>query len=302
MSANCVTLDSTVVLQVVQHCQDSTENCFGKLIGYESENRLVVVNSFALPGDLTESEEYTTQKLKYFQDLKFESIVLGWYQKAGEGAFLDINSIEFQYNLQVDFPASVMLVYNPIKSLIGQFPLAAYRLSEEFMNFFSDEEFTTKKAADLRLDSGNVFLQLSIEVESSQLVEGFMAQFGYGTEETEDSEGLRMFLERHLEGVNYGIDDLTDKEQKLFSYVKAIQKQKSQQKTFEQKRAEENRARAERGELPLDITEGAGSIYRTIPQPSRLESLLIAQLLNNFTSEVDSFCKDAQGKINLLSS
>lgn len=302
MSDFCATLDSTVVLQIVQHCQDSTDNCFGKLIGYESENKLVVVNSFALPSDLAESDEYTGQRLKYFQDIKFESFVLGWYQKAGEGTFLDLTSIEFQYNLQVDFPKSVMLVYNPIKSQIGEFPLTAYNLSDEFMTFFADEEFTMRRAADLKLTAKNVFIEVPVEVYSTPLVNGFMAQFAYGTEETEDSEGLRMFLERHLEGINYGMEDFIDKEQKLFSHIKAVQKQKSQQKNFELKRIEENKMRHERGEALLDLHEGSGSLFRPIPQPSRLESLLISQLLNNFTSEVDSFCKDAQAKINLLSS
>ena len=302
MSEFSVTLDSTVVLQVIQHCQDSTDSCFGKLIGYESENGLVVVNSFALPNDLTESDEYSAQRLKYFQDLKFESFVLGWYQKASEGAFLDINSIEFQYNLQVDFPKSVMLVYNPIKLQIGEFPLSAYILSEEFMTFFSDEDFTTSKAAELKLTARNVFIKLDVKVENSPLTEGFLAQYGFGTGENDDSEGLRMFLERHLEGINYGLEDFAEKEHKLVSHVKAVQKQKSQQKNFESKRLEENRLRQEKGLNPLDLGEGSGGLFRPIPQPSRLESLLIAQLLNNFSSEVDSFCKDAQAKLNLLTS
>ena len=302
MSEFCVTLDSTVVLQVVQHCQDSTENCYGKLIGYERENNLSIINSFALPPDLSESDEYTVSRLKYLQELKFESCVLGWYQKAGEGAFLDINSIEFQYNMQVDFPKSVMLVYNPIKSQIGEFPLSAYILSDEFMTFFSDEDFSTNKAADLKLTAKNVFIRLPVKVEISPLVEGFLAQYGFGTEESENSENLRLFLERHLEGLNYGLEDFVDKEQKLFSHIKAVQKQKQQQKIFEAKRNEENKLRKERGEPILDFAEGSGALYRPIPQPSRLESLLIAQHLNNFATEIDSFCRDAQAKINLLSS
>jgi translation initiation factor 3 subunit H len=302
MSEFSVVLDGTVVLQVIQHFEDSTDNSYGKLVGYESDNSLIVVNSFALPADLSESDAYTAQRLKYFQDLKFESFVLGWYQKASEGAFLDIKSIEFQYNLQLDFPKSFMLVYNPIKSQIGEFPLSAYILSEEFMSFFADEEFTTKKAKDLNLKARNVFINIPVKVENHQLTEGFLAQFGYGTEEKDNSENLRMFLERHLEGINKGLEDFIDKEQKLYSYIKSIQRQKQQQRAFEIKRYEENRIRSERGEPLLDETEGSGSLYRPIPQPSSLEPLLIAQLLNNFSVEIDSFCSSAQTKINLLSS
>ncbi|OMJ74613.1 hypothetical protein SteCoe_26433 [Stentor coeruleus] len=183
MSEFCVTLDSTVVLQVIQHCQDTNDGCNGKLIGYESEASLVVVNSFAIPSDLTESDEYTTQRLKYFQDLKFESFILGWYTKSTETSFLDINTIEFQYNMQCDFQKAIMLVYNPTKALQGEFPLSAYCLTEAFMNFFADEDLVAKKMVDLNFTAKNVFVKLPVEVKNSPLVEGFLAQYGFGTEE-----------------------------------------------------------------------------------------------------------------------
>jgi hypothetical protein len=177
MSDLSVILDSTVVLQIIQHCQDSSELACGKLIGYESEGKLVVVNSFSIPSDLAESEDFTSKRTKYFQDLKFESFVLGWYLKLGEGENLDINILEHQYNLQCEFPKSIMLVYSPGKINPGELPFAAYSFTESFFNFFADDDYSNKKNIEFGLTAKGVFQKLQVKLEVSELFEGFLAQY-----------------------------------------------------------------------------------------------------------------------------
>lgn len=177
MSELSVILDSTVVLQIIQHCQDSNEFTCGKLIGYETEGKLVVVNSFAIPSGLEDSDEYTTQRLKYLQDLKFESFVLGWYLKLGDGEALDITSLEHQFNLQCEFPKSIMLVYHTGKVPAGELPISAYTFTDEFFNFFSEEDFGSKKNVEIGIGAKGVFQRLDVKLEVSELIEGFLAQY-----------------------------------------------------------------------------------------------------------------------------
>ena len=177
MSELSVILDSTVVLQIIQHCQDSSELSCGKLIGYESEGKLVVVNSFAIPSDLADSDDFTSKRSKYFQDLKFETFILGWYLKLGEGENLDINCLEHQYNLQCEFPKSIMLVYTPGKTNPGELPFAAYCFTENFLNFFADDDYTNKKNIEFGLTAKGVFHKFQVKMEVSELVEGFLAQY-----------------------------------------------------------------------------------------------------------------------------
>jgi hypothetical protein len=177
MSELSVILDSTVVLQIIQHCQDSNDFTCGKLIGYESEGKLIVVNSFAIPSDLADSDEFTAQRLKYFQDLKFESFVLGWYLKVAEGENLDLTSLEHQYNLQCEFPRSVMLVYHAGKTIAAELPFTAYTLTEAFMNFFSEDDYSNRKNVEIGLTVSSVFQKMQVKLEVSELVEGFLAQY-----------------------------------------------------------------------------------------------------------------------------
>jgi hypothetical protein len=177
MSGFSVTLDSTVVLQVIQHCQEANDSAHGQLVGYECETGLVVVNSFAIPSDLTQAEEFATQRLKYFQDIKFENSVIGWYLKASEETNLNTMTLEYQYNSQLDFYRSIMLVYNPGKAASGEFPIAAYAISKEFMNFMAEEELPAGTVFDITLKSEMVFVRIPVKVEMSPLVKGFLAQF-----------------------------------------------------------------------------------------------------------------------------
>ena len=171
-----------MILQVIQHCQDSNEETYGKLVGYECENGLVAVNSFAIPIDLTQSEEFTNQRLKYFQDLKFETSIIGWYMKTTEDANLNTMLLEFQYNSQLDFYKAIVLVYDTAKAGNGEFPLVAYIFTEEFMNFLAEEELPANKHFDVTLKSERVFVKVNVKVDVSPLVEGFLAQFACGSE------------------------------------------------------------------------------------------------------------------------
>jgi len=101
--------------------------------------------------------------------------VIGWYQRSDEGTFFDISSIEYQYNMQIEIPNAVMIVYDPNILVADGFPLKAYKLTSEFMDFFADEEFTTQKAASCRVDSKRLFAEIPLHIENSMITNAFLA-------------------------------------------------------------------------------------------------------------------------------
>ncbi|CAG9313034.1 unnamed protein product [Blepharisma stoltei] len=302
----CVKLEGTVLLKLIQHCQDTDSTAIGQLIGLESSNSLEVTNCFSLPSNSSigpqELEEYSKKMCEQLKDLFFENSVIGWYQRSDEGAFLDISSIEYQYNMQIEIPNAVMVVYDPVIFVSGGFPLKAYRLTQEFLDFFSEEEFTTQRAAALKVDSTKVFSEIPLRIENSMLTNAFLAQYAPDPYEVADKDCYEPFIKKHLEALYQGLDELVERQQKQYGYAKAVQRQKQQQKAHEAQRAAENKKREERGEPLLELTEGTGSLYRMIPPPSRLESLLVSQQLNSLSEELQEFCGESQAKVDLLMS
>ncbi|CAG9324104.1 unnamed protein product [Blepharisma stoltei] len=300
----CVKLEGTVLLKVIQHCQDTDATAIGQLIGLESSNSLEVTNCFPLPSNSSigpqELEDYSRIMCKQLKDLYFENSVIGWYQRSDEGEFLDISSIEYQYNMQIEIPNAVMVVYDPVLLVSGGFPLKAYRLTQEFLDFFSDEEFTTQRAASLGVNSKTVFTEIPLRIENSMVTNAFLAQYAPDPYEVTDKDCFEPFIKKHLEAIEQGLDELLERQQKLYGYTKAVQKQKQQQKFHEAQREAENKKREERGEPLLDLTEGTGSLYRPIQPPSRLESLLVSQQLNTLGEELGEFCGESQAKVDLF--
>jgi len=55
-----------------------------------------------------------------------------------------------------------------------------------------------------------------------------------------------MFIKNHLEALSEGLDELVEKQQKLYGHAKAVQKQKQQQKSHEIQRNTENKKKEEK--------------------------------------------------------
>lgn len=299
----CVKLEGTVLLKLIQHCQDTDTTAIGQLIGLESANSLEITNCFALPSAGPQNlENYSHRFREQLKELYFENSVIGWYQRSDEGAFLDISSIEYQYNMQTEIPNAVMVVYDPVVNVAGGFPLKAYRLTDEFLDFFSEEEFTTHRAAACKVNSKKVFAEIPIEIENSMVTNAFLSQFAPDPFEVSDKDTFEPFIKKHLEALTQGLDELIERQQKLCGYARSVQKQKTQQKTHEVQRAVDNKKREDKNEPVLEMTDGTGSLYRPIPPPSRLESLLISQQLNNLSEELHGFCLESQAKVDLFAS
>jgi len=64
----CVKLEGTVLLNLIQHCQDTDSTAIGQLIGLESANSIEVTNCFPLPSGATIGAEDIEEYSKTMRD------------------------------------------------------------------------------------------------------------------------------------------------------------------------------------------------------------------------------------------
>lgn len=274
-------LENTVALKLIQHCAEADGWTLGHLVGLETEGSFEVTDSFALPPGQTpaELESYNMMMLQRLKELGFEHTLLGWYQKVNESCFFDVNSVEYSFSIQSEIPSAVMIVYDPRQEKKGGFPLAAYRLSEEFIEFYQLGEHTIQKSAELNLTFANVFHPVGLSITSTLIADAFLSFYGPEEQEITELDNPLMYIDKELALVNTLTNEFYAKQREINEHVKAVKTQTEQQLEFEAKRQSENRLRKVKGLVLLPLMEGAGALYRPIPQPSRAESLLLSAQL-----------------------
>jgi hypothetical protein len=55
-----------------------------------------------------------------------------------------------------------------------------------------------------------------------------------------------------------------------------------------------------RGQPTINIYEGTGQLYRAIPPPNRLESILAGQQAGVFCEELDLYAEEAAARLRLM--
>jgi translation initiation factor 3 subunit H len=235
-----VHLDSLVLLKIIQHCEESDGPAVGHLIGHDLGDKIDITYSFALPSRPTDSnitlEKYPKKILKRLEKCQLENSQVGWYQRAEQGLSLDINSAEYQYNFQKEFFNAVMIVYDPLLEASSSHPLKAYRLSQEFIEFYESEDYTQAGAVDAGLDSTKIFNEIPVEVQNSVLTRAFLAEFGPDQFTAPKLSVYEDALQKNLSTLNECVEELNDKNNKMISYVKSLQKQKVLKRQFEEKK------------------------------------------------------------------
>lgn len=237
-----VLLQPLAMLQILQHCEDSEALAAGHLVGLDLGSEVEVTGSFPLPikqlGETSMSiESFNAKTLDIYKRNDLDSQLLGWYKRTLPGETADFESIEYLYELTAEFPQAFMIVYDPTKAAISNFPLKAYRLSESFMVFFEESDYTLKRALEIKLKASQVFIEVPIRVESDLLTEALLAEFGDDVVSTTVAdEAFRGFLEKHVSEMTSCLEQLNISQHQSLQYIKSAQRQRSQQKQFEAKR------------------------------------------------------------------
>lgn len=135
---DCVEIDILAALKIVKHCQDGLPGLVtGILLGIcsqkyatdgDASNILEISYSVPDDGDLYEM-------MKMFDKASVDNNCVGWYLSNHLVELYSSDTAKYQYSYQTDSmtPHSVIIMYDPFQSKLGNFVLKAYRLSEKYM-------------------------------------------------------------------------------------------------------------------------------------------------------------------------
>lgn len=199
-----------------------------------------------------------------------------------------------------------MLVYDPLRTSQGSLALAALRLSDKFFALYKRGEFTKDSVSEMNLSFADIYQQIPVEVNNSGVFKAMLIELGENAAFQPTFESLDMathsFLETNLETLNLCISDLQSEQVKQQIWQKNANKVLAQQQAFLQRRKAENVQRRAMGqdllpESPADLEHENPAVFKLPTEPSRLESLLITNQINNHCEEILKFGGQSLSKL-----
>jgi len=96
-------------------------------------------------------------------------------------------------------------------------------------------------------------------------------------------------------------DDMSQEINKYTNHQRQVFKQNQAKIQYQQKKQQENAQRVQRGEEALP-EEDLTKIFKPIPPPSRLDTLLISNQVTNYCKQVGQFSAQSLGKLFMAES
>jgi len=312
-----VQLDGLVALKIIKHCKENLpELVTGQLLGLDVGTTLEVTNCFPYPSKTGEEDEesqdsnlggaeYQIEMMRCLREVNVDNNTVGWYSSTYMGSFISEGSIETQYNYQEKINKKcVMLVYDPLKTSQGILTLKAFRLTLAFMELYKNQSFTKESLSKSGVSYNDIFEEVPVKIHNSPLIKALLLELAEEANIESDFERLNLsinpFLEKNLEFLVECLEDLGTEQNKFQFYQRQIQRQQAQQAAWLQKRKAENSIRKQNNEELLPETDPTNAIFKSISEPSRLESLLITNQINNYCKQINHFAGNSFTKIFLV--
>ena len=278
-----------VVLKIIKHSRDAPMDVVtGQLLGLDQDGCLEVTNCFAFPKD---DSEYAGERIAQYQremmirlrEVNVDSNTVGWY-RADMSGLQDAAMVQSQFNYQSQIRNCVCIVYDPVRSSANGVALKAYRLTDTFMSMYKSGKFSAKGGD---LPGTGVFEELPIKIKNSFLISGLLTELrGQRNEAALDFSGLNGLstnMESALESMHECVDELTEEQRRFQMWQRDSQRLHAQQAAIIAKRKAEGKS--------VDPAQ-----FKEIPEPSRLESMLISNQISSYASQLSQL--SAQGMSN----
>lgn len=203
------------------------------------------------------------------------------------------------------------MIYDPSRARASGLALRAFRLAESFMALYKEGRFTLDSLSMANMSSTcDIFQELPVRVRNSQMSNALLLELqdecGIDASVSNFSRlelDTNPFLEKQMQLLIECIDDLQQESNKLQHHERNVQRQKAAQVQYLHKKKLEAQQRIMRGEDSLaeeDVSQI--SLFKTVPQPSRLESLLITNQMQAYCKQVNQFTGQSFAKLFLMQS
>ncbi|KAL3694955.1 hypothetical protein R1sor_008606 [Riccia sorocarpa] len=298
-----VQIDGLVVLKIVKHCKECMPSLVtGQLLGLDIGSILEVTNCFPFPSRGGEEDDeveadganYQLEMMRCLREVNVDNNTVGWYQSTYMGSYQTVELIETFLNYQENIRRCVCIIYDPLRSQQGIVALKALRLSDSFMELYRTENFKGEKLREKNMAWTDIFEEIPVKIANSALVSSVMTELETDAPATQcDFDRLVLstspFMEKNLEFLIECMDDLGMEQQKFQYYYRNLSRQQGQQQAWLQKRRAENMARRAAGEEPLPEEDSNNPLFKPIPEPSRLDSYLITNQVNNYCNQINGY-------------
>ncbi|KAK4152065.1 eukaryotic translation initiation factor 3 subunit-like protein [Chaetomidium leptoderma] len=264
---------------------------------------------------------YQNEMIKHLKEVNVDANNVGWYTSATMGNFINLSFIENQYHYQRDNDKTVALVHDVSRSSQGTLSLRAFKLSADFMAAYKEGKFTTESLTKSKLSFRDIIVEVPVVVHNSHLLTSFLYQLPALPKSPEielptslddirrDPAGLPAhpsfdaldvsidpFLEKTcdllLESIESHYSDLNNHQY----YQRQLTREQFKITQWQTKRKAENAARAAAKQQPLPEDEWQ-RLFKLPQEPSRLEGMLNARQVEQYSKQVDGFTATITSKM-----
>ncbi|KFA50766.1 hypothetical protein S40293_06098 [Stachybotrys chartarum IBT 40293] len=264
---------------------------------------------------------YQNEMIRHLKEVNVDANNVGWYTSATMGNFVNMIFIENQYHYQKENDKAVVLVYDASKSSQGSLTLRAFRLTTAFMEAFKEQKFTTESLQKSKLSFKDILAELPIIVHNSHLLTTFLHQLPSTPSEDEVEEPnsladmkrnpVKPPLHPSLETLDLSIDPYLEKTCDLLLesieshytdlnnfqfYQRQLGREQAKISQWQAKRKAENAQRVLAKQTPLPEDEWQ-RLFKLPQEPSRLEGMLNAKQVEQYSKQVDGFTANISTKM-----
>uniref|UniRef100_K3WRY4 Eukaryotic translation initiation factor 3 subunit H n=1 Tax=Globisporangium ultimum (strain ATCC 200006 / CBS 805.95 / DAOM BR144) TaxID=431595 RepID=K3WRY4_GLOUD len=306
-----VQIEGVALLQILKHCHESAPTSVaGSLLGLENDDKRVleVTNSFPSPPrseKKRDADEYQIEMMKNLREVGMDNNKVGWYQSVLMGTFCTASVVEYQFQYQQSLgPNAICLVYDAAETAKGALSIKAFRLKKTFVDAYKAGVFTKESFAKEDIRSTTIFDELPINVHNSDVINCWLQELVASNESVSANSFERLdlatnaYLENSLKNISVWADELAQEHYKFQGYERALQKQRVAYQQWQNRQREENKLRRENDNDDL-VPEEDPNFFKSVHQPSRLESLLITKQMNTYCEHINRYAGKSFQKLFL---
>ncbi|KAK4459050.1 S-adenosyl-L-homocysteine hydrolase-domain-containing protein [Cladorrhinum samala] len=264
---------------------------------------------------------YQNEMIRHLKEVNVDANNVGWYTSATMGNFINLSFIENQYHYQRDNDKTVALVHDVSRSSQGALSLRAFKLSSEFMAAYKEGKFTTESLTKSKLSFRDILVEVPVLVHNSYLLSSFLQQIPAPPETAEiplpaslndiRREPTRLPAHPSFDSLDLSIDPFLEKTCDLLLdsieahytdlnnhqyYQRQLTREQFKITQWQAKRKAENAARLAAKQQPLPEDEWQ-RLFKLPQEPSRLEGMLNARQVEQYSKQVDGFTATITSKM-----
>ncbi|KAL0212211.1 hypothetical protein RCL1_005837 [Eukaryota sp. TZLM3-RCL] len=169
-------IDAKTVLKLIKYGLSFLPGkCRGQLLGMENDSVLEITDCF--PVLTAEDAGVLGRLLEPLRSANWDFSVVGHFQCANLGTYLDMDLLKDQFKYQEDMQNMVSIVVDPESSANGQFLLRAFQLSDKFLECYSHNNFYSDSLTEIGLNYTDIWRELPVFVKNSSLVNVWLSQY-----------------------------------------------------------------------------------------------------------------------------